>query len=114
MCVVSKVMLFQATESLKIGKCCRSTHFRWSLSLVTRWSLAGHLRWSLAGYSLVTPSALLLICGGHISNLVIRWADDKFHDHAHNFCRNMYKKMGVMALVIGVRVNSEGKIVIAG
>lgn len=39
-----------------------------------------------------------------------RWADEKFHDYAVSFTREAYKKMGVMTLVMGVRVQANGSL----
>ena len=38
----------------------------------------------------------------------LRWADGKFYDYSMAFIKAMYKQIGVMALVISVKIDSDG------
>ena len=38
----------------------------------------------------------------------LRWADGKFYDYSMAIIKAMYKQMGVMALVMSVRIDSDG------
>ena len=41
---------------------------------------------------------------------LLRWADGKCYDYSMAFIKRIYKQMGVVALVIGVRIDSNSNL----